>query len=38
MKAATEAIYLQEQQNLLNDSLKNARKVLSDQYLMTRLN
>lgn len=36
--ATAEAVYLQEQHVLLNDSLKNARRVLSENYLMTNLN
>jgi diguanylate cyclase (GGDEF)-like protein/PAS domain S-box-containing protein len=38
LKAADEASYLQEQQNLLNDNLKNAREALSNQYLTANLN
>lgn len=34
-QAHAEAAYLHEQQNLLTESLKNARQHLSDQYLMT---
>ncbi len=38
VEANAEAVYLQEQHILLNDSLKNARRVLSDNYLMANLN
>jgi diguanylate cyclase (GGDEF)-like protein/PAS domain S-box-containing protein len=37
-EASTEAIYLQEQHVLLIDSLKNARRELSEDYLMANLN
>ncbi len=38
VEATAEAAYLLGQHVLLNDSLKNARKVLSENYLMTHLN
>lgn len=36
--ATAEAVYLQEQHVLLNESLKNARRVLSENYLINNLN
>jgi diguanylate cyclase (GGDEF)-like protein/PAS domain S-box-containing protein len=38
VEATAEAVHLQEQHVLLNDNLKNARRVLSENYLMTHLN